>query len=164
MVSEVKKNTVVTLKYTVTDSDGGVVDEGVEPLSYLHGGYEEIFPKLEDALQGKKVNESIRVKLEPADAYGEYDASLVLEEPREEFPEDIEVGSEVEGAAEGGDDEDFIIYRITDIDDEKVVLDGNHPLAGSALVFSCTVTAIREASPEEIKQGQVLEADEEKDG
>lgn len=164
MVSEVKKNTVVTLKYTVTDSDGVVVDEGAEPLCYLHGGYEDIFPKIEEALQGKKVNESVQVKLQPAEAFGEYDASLVQVEPREEFPEDLEVGSQVEGAAEGADDEDFIIYRVTDIDDEKVVLDGNHPLAGLAIVFNCTVTAIREAGPEEIEQGQMLEADEEKDG
>jgi len=164
MVSEVKKNTVVTLDYTVTDPDGVLVDEGQEPLYYLHGGYEDIFPKIEEALQGKKVGESVRVKLQPAEAFGEYDTDLVQVEPREEFPEDLEVGSQVEGAAEGADDEDFILYRVTDIDDAKVVLDGNHPLAGMALVFSCTVTAIREAGPEEIEQGHVLEPDEEKDG
>ncbi|GFO68348.1 FKBP-type peptidyl-prolyl cis-trans isomerase [Geomonas limicola] len=161
MVSEVKKNTVVTLDYTVTDSDGVLVDEGLEPLCYLHGGYEDIFPKIEEALQGKKVNDSVQVKLLPAEAFGEYDASLVQVEPREEFPEDLEVGSQVEGAAEGADDEEFILYRVTDIDDEKVVLDGNHPLAGLSIVFSCTVTAIREAGPEEIKQGHILDADEE---
>jgi len=163
MISEIKKNTVVTLDYNVTDSDGVLVDEGLEPLCYLHGGYEDIFPKIEEALQGKKVSESIQVKLLPAEAFGEYEVNLIHVEPREEFPEDLEVGSQVEGAAEGADDEDFIIYRVTDIDDEKVVLDGNHPLAGLSLVFSCTVTAIREACPEEIAQGQVIEGDEEKD-
>jgi len=161
MVSEVKKNTVVTLDYAVTDSDGALVDEGQEPLYYLHGGYEDIFLKIEEALQGKKVGESVQVKLQPAEAFGEHDTSLVQVEPRDEFPEDLEVGSEVEGTAEGAGDEDFMVFRVTDIDDEKVVLDANHPLAGSSIVFSCTVTAIREASPEEIEQGHIHEADEE---
>ena len=60
-----------------------------------------------------------------------------------------------EGGAEGDDDEDFIIYRVTDIADGKVVLDGNHPLAGMALVFTCTVTGVRNASEEEVGHGHV---------
>jgi FKBP-type peptidyl-prolyl cis-trans isomerase SlyD len=66
-----------------------------------------------------------------------------------------------EGGPEEGDDEDFVIYRVTDIADDKVVLDGNHPLAGMALVFTCTVTAIRAASAEEIEHGHVHHPDDE---
>lgn len=151
----VARNTVVTLDYHVTDPDGAVVDEGREPIVYLHGGYDDIFPKIEEALQGKGIGESVQVKLQPDEAFGDYDADLVQVEPRGDFPKELEVGMQFEGAPAGSDDEDFIIYRVTDIADGKVVLDGNHPLAGMALVFTCTVTAVRAASEEEVGHGHV---------
>ncbi|MBL8450314.1 MAG: peptidylprolyl isomerase [Dechloromonas sp.] len=151
----VARNTVVTLDYHVTDPDGAVVDEGREPIVYLHGGYDDIFPKIEEALQGKGIGESVQVKLQPDEAFGDYDADLVQVEPRGDFPKELEVGMQFEGAPAGSDDEDFIIYRVTDIADGKVVLDGNHPLAGMALVFTCTVTAVRSASEEEVGHGHV---------
>jgi FKBP-type peptidyl-prolyl cis-trans isomerase SlyD len=67
-----------------------------------------------------------------------------------------------EGGAEG-DEEDFIIYRVTEIADDKVVLDGNHPLAGMALIFTCTVTSIRPASAEEIEHGHVHNPDDDEE-
>lgn len=161
MNTQVAKNTVVTLDYHVTDSDGGVVDEGREQLVYLHGGYDDIFPKIEEALQGKKIGESIQVKLQPDEAFGDYDAELVQVEPRKDFPKEIQVGMQFEGAPEGADEDDFVIYRVTDIADDKVVLDGNHPLAGMALVFTCTVTSIRPASAEEVEHGHVHGGDDE---
>lgn len=160
MSMQVSKNTVVTLDYNVTDPDGTVVDEGREALVYLHGGYDDIFPKIEAALQDKQVGESVSVKLQPDEAFGEYDAELVQVEPRKDFPKELEVGMQFEGAPEGGDDEDFLIYRVTDVTEDKVVLDGNHPLAGTALVFTCTVTAIRPASAEEMEYGHVHGEDE----
>lgn len=161
---QVVKNSVVTLDYSVTDPDGNVVDPGREPLVYLHGGYDDVFPMIEEALQGKKVGESITVKMQPEDAFGEYDSELVQMEPRDRFPEHLEVGMQFEGAAEGSDDEEFIIYRVTDIADDKVVLDGNHPLAGEALIFVCTVTSVRPASAEELAHGHVHGDDDDEDG
>ena len=159
---QVVKNTVITLDYSVSDPDGNVVDPGREPLVYLHGGYDDVFPLIEEALQGKKVGESVLVKMQPEDAFGEYDAELVQIEPRSQFPEHLEVGMQFEGVAEG-DEDDMIIYRVTDIADDKVVLDGNHPLAGNALVFSCTVTGVRPASEDEISHGHVHSDDEDGD-
>ena len=161
MNMQVARNTVITLDYHVTDPDGEVVDEGREPIVYLHGGYEDIFPKIEEALQGKTIGESVKVKLQPDEAFGDYDAELVQIEPRKDFPKELQVGMQFEGGAEGGDEEDFIIYRVTDIADDKVVLDGNHPLAGMALIFTCTVTAVRAASAEEIEHGHVHGPDDE---
>jgi len=158
---QVARNTVITLDYHVTDPDGEVVDEGRDPLVYLHGGYEDIFPKIEEALQGKAVGESVQVKLQPDEAFGEYDPELVQIEPRKDFPKELQVGMQFEGGPEEGDDDDFVIYRVTEIEGDKVVLDGNHPLAGSALVFTCTVTAIRPASAEEIEHGHVHDGDDE---
>ena len=163
MRAQVTKNTVVTLKYNVTNPEGEVVDAGREALVYLHGGYDDIFPKIEEALHEKRVGETVVVKLQPDEAFGEYDASLVQVEPRKQFPKELEVWMQFEGGPENSEDEDdFVIYRVTEIADGKVVLDGNHPLAGTALVFTCTITATRPASAEEIAHGHVHgEEDEE---
>ena len=155
MNMQVARNTVVTLDYSVADPDGELVDPGKDPLVYLHGGYDDIFPMIEEALQGKKVGESVVVKMQPDDAFGEYDAELVQIEPRKNFPKELQIGMQFEGASEEGDEDDILIYRVTEIADDKVVLDGNHPLAGMALVFTCTVTGVRPASAEEIAHGHV---------
>ena len=164
MNMQVLKNNVVTLDYHVTDTDGEVVDEGREPLVYLHGGYDDIFPKIEEALQGKTVGESVQVKLQPDEAFGDYDAQLVQIEPRKDFPKELQVGMQFEGGPEDGHDDEFVIYRVTDIADDKVVLDGNHPLAGMALIFTCTVTAVRPASPTELEHGHVHSPEDEENG
>ena len=85
---QVAKNTVITLDYHVTNPDGEVVDEGRDPIIYLHGGYDDIFPKIEEALQGKTIGESVQVKLQPDEAFGEYDPELVQIEPRKDFPKE----------------------------------------------------------------------------
>ena len=163
MNMQVAKDTVVTLDYNVTDPDGELVDAGKEPLIYLHGGHDDIFPMIEEALQGKKVGETVVVKMQPDDAFGEYDADLIQVEPRKTFPKELEVGMQFEGLPEGGDEDDAIIYRVTEIADDKVVLDGNHPLAGMALVFTCTVTGVRPASAEELEHGHVHDGECEDD-
>ena len=163
MNTQVAKHSVVTLEYHVTDPDGEVVDEGREPLVYLHGGFDDIFTLIEEALQGKKVGESVQVKLQPDEAFGEYDAEMVQVEPRKDFPKEIEVGMQFEGGPEEGDEDEIVIYRVTEIADDKVVLDGNHPLAGMALIFTCTVTAIRPASAEELEHGHVHNPDDDEE-
>ena len=148
----IARNTVVTLKYSVKDTEGTSVDEGTAPMVYLHGGYGGIFDRLEEELQGKGIGDVLEVKLEPEDAFGEYDAELVAIEPRQLFPEDIEVGMQFERGSEAGEDDDAL-FTITDIADDKVVVDGNHPLAGIGLMFSCTVTEVRAATAEEVSHG-----------
>ncbi|NMF98447.1 peptidylprolyl isomerase [Aromatoleum toluolicum] len=150
---EIVKNSVVTLKYTVVDPDGNMIDDGQQPLVYLHGGYDGIFPAIEEALHGKKVGEQLKVKLQPEDAFGDYDEELVLVEDISQFPENIEVGMSFERVSDDGEEE--MIYRITDIADGKVVVDGNHPLAGTALVFDVTIAEVRAATAEELAHGHV---------
>ena len=163
MNRQVVRNTVVTLDYSVTDPDGELVDAGQEPLVYLHGGYDDIFPMIEEAVQEKRIGESVVVKMQPDDAFGEYDAELIQIEPRTDFPEELQVGMQFEGVPDSGDDDDILIYRVTEIADDKVVLDGNHPLAGMALIFTCTVTDVRPASAQEIEHGHIHEGDCEHD-
>jgi len=144
---------VVALNYELTDVDGNVIEKTEEPIEYLHGDYDGIFPLVEKALSGKSEGESCRVRLEPDDAFGEYDAGLVHLEPRNKFPDNIAVGMRFEGR--GAESGTTLIYTVTDIADEKVVVDGNHPLAGKALDFNCTVTGVRPATKEEMEHGHV---------
>lgn len=149
---EIGLNTVVTLAYRVTDSEGNLIDAGEHPLTYLHGGYGGIFEKIETELLGQTVGFQKDIRLQPEEAFGEYDAELVAIEARELFPENIEIGMQFERAADD-DSEDGMLYTITDIAEGKVVVDGNHPLAGMALVFSCTVNDVRAATADEVQHG-----------
>jgi FKBP-type peptidyl-prolyl cis-trans isomerase SlyD len=89
--------------------------------------------------------------MEPEDSFGEYDSELVRVESRELFPDNITVGMQFEGTQDGSGD--TLIYTVTDIAEDKVVVDGNHPLAGVGLRFDCTVTGVRPATPDEISHG-----------
>lgn len=151
---KITKNCVVTLKYCVKDFDGNIVDEGSEPISYLHGGYEDIFKKIEDILDNQEIGFKTEVKLNPDEAFGEYDESLITVESMDGFPEDLKVGAMFNG--QNGKTGEDLLYVVTDIADNKVVLDANHPFAGLAIVFECEVTDIREATQEEIKAEHAL--------
>jgi len=150
---QIAKDTVVSLTYELVDADGKMIEKTGEPIEYLHGGYDGIFPMVEKALAGKAMGESCQVRLEPDDAFGDYDAELVHLEPRNKFPDSIKVGMQFEGR--GSESVTSLIYTVTDIADDKVVVDGNHPLAGKALSFSCTVTSVRAATKEELSHGHV---------
>ena len=150
---QVAANTVVSLHYELLDSKGELIEKTDAPIEYLHGGYEGIFTLVEQALQGKYGGESCDVYLQPVDAFGEYDASLVRIEPLDKFPPTLEVGMRFEGQAESSGE--ALIYTVTDIAEGNVVVDGNHPLAGMALRFQCTVESVRAATAEEMEHGHV---------
>ena len=153
---KIAKDTVVSLRYELTDVNGGaVLEKSDNPISYVHGGYDGIFPTVEEALHGKKVGDTVSVKMEPDDAFGEYEHDLVRVESRDSFPKDIEVGMQLEGGAEGDDDEDYMLYTIVEVTDKEVTVDGNHPLAGKTLNFNATVTDVRAATREELDHGHV---------
>ncbi|MCU0811617.1 MAG: peptidylprolyl isomerase [Thiobacillaceae bacterium] len=145
------KDTVVTITYKVNDLEGNLLEQSDEPVSYLHGGYDNIFPLVEEALEGKQVGDTVDIKLQPADAFGEYEESLVRMETRDVFPETIEVGMQFVGSPMDGGEE--MLYIVTDIADDKVVVDANHPYAGQAVHFQCVVAEVRPASPDEVSHG-----------
>ena len=138
---------MVALRVEMHDAQG-VQLQAPSELTYLHGGYGELLPALERALEGKSPGESVRLQLEPDHAFGDYHAELLRVEPAERYGEGIEVGMEVE--------EDARFYTVTDVAGGKVVLDGNHPLAGMALRFFLQVVSVRTAKPEEISRGVSL--------
>jgi FKBP-type peptidyl-prolyl cis-trans isomerase SlyD len=149
-------NTVVTLTYKLFSSTGELIEESGDPITYLHGGHHGIFPKIEAELAHKKVGDRCSVTLEPEDAFGEYDAELVRVEAQDRFPAEVKIGMQFEGYASKDDGaEENVVYTVTDVADGKVVVDGNHPLAGQRLRFDCTVLDIRPATAEEMAHGHV---------
>jgi len=151
---QIIKDSVVSITYQLANSEGEVLEQTDQPISYLHGGYDNIFPTVEEQLHGKNVGESLTVILEPEFAFGEYDAELVRVEPKDRFPvPDVQVGMQFEGESDDG--EDMLLYTVTEVTDDTIVVDGNHPLAGQTLKFTCTITEVRPASEEEISHGHV---------
>jgi FKBP-type peptidyl-prolyl cis-trans isomerase SlyD len=158
---KIEKNTIVSLRYKLTDAQNNVIEEPDSPMVYLHGGYEGTFPKIESLLDGQDIGYEATIQLEPNEAFGDYDPELLKIEPRTRFPEPLEVGMQFEGvpdAEEGVDasdddseDDEPLIYTVTDVADNQVVLDGNHPLAGMALRFWVQVEDVRAATDDEIE-------------
>jgi FKBP-type peptidyl-prolyl cis-trans isomerase SlyD len=149
---KIEKNTAVTLRYKVFDSKGKLIEESQEPMVYLHGGYDNTFPKVEVALEGQMPGYQVTLELQPQDAFGLRDESLVQPIPKTQFPPGLKVGGQLEGRGEDGHAQVFTVMKIKG---DKVLLDGNHPLAGKALRFAVTVAAVRPATEEEIAHRHV---------
>lgn len=148
----ITKDSVVTLHYKVADSQGGLLEASPEPMTYLHGGYGNTFAKIEAALEGQQAGFATSVDLQPEDAFGARDESLVRSIPRSEFPPGVKVGGQLRGHTDDGREQ---IFHVVKIKGPVVHLDGNHPLAGKALRFSLKVMDVRPASAEEIAHGHV---------
>ena len=158
----ITKNCLVTLDYTVFDTENNLIDSGANPLVYLHGGYNDVFEKIEKALDGKQIGDSFHLNLLPQDSFGEYQQDLVMIEDPSHFAEDIEVGQTLEMVFTGdeGDDEIMLAYTIVEITPEKVVLDANHPLAGMTSIFDAAVIGVREATSDEIEKRLIAHEEE----
>ncbi|ACF29492.1 putative peptidyl-prolyl cis-trans isomerase [Neisseria gonorrhoeae NCCP11945] len=149
----IAKNSVVSLHYEMYDANNQLLDKTEEPIAYLHGGYDGIFPLVEEALHGKDAGDTVDVALSSDDAFGEQDSELVRIEDAGAFPVEVEVGMMFE--ADDPETGDVVVYRVTDVADGKAVVDGNHPLAGMKIRFKATVESVRDASDEEIAHGHV---------
>lgn len=149
---KIEKNCAVTLRYKLTDSNGTTLDAGREPMVYLHGGYDNIFLKVEQALEGQLPGYQTQIELAAADAFGEYDERLLQTIPKSQFPPGIKLGGQLQAQ---GPDGQVQMYNVVKIKGQQVMLNGNHPLAGKALRFAATVLAVRAASAEEIEHGHV---------
>ncbi len=153
---KVVKDSVVSLRYELTDVNAGdLLEKADDPISYVHGGYDGIFPAVEEILHGKNVGDTFSVTMEPDEAFGEYEHDLVRAEPRHMFPQEVAVGMQFEGGADGDEDEDFLLYTVTEVTADEVTVDGNHPLAGKTIRFDGTITGVRAATQEELDHGHV---------
>lgn len=147
---EIKKNSYVSLNYTITDDKGKVLDssEPDGPIDYIHGA-NMLIPGLERVLEGKKQGESLTVRVEPKDAYGDRKEELVYVLPKDQVckDEDIKVGMHFEADTPSG----VVNLVVTNINDTTVTLDANHPYAGKTLNFAVSVVECRAATADELK-------------
>ena len=148
----IQKDAAVTLSFKVTDTHGKLVEESADPTVYLHGGYGNTLPKIEEALQGKAAGYQVTLQLQPQDAFGLRDESLLRTLPKKQFPPGVKVGGQLEGR---GDDGQMQVFNVMKIKGDTVLLDGNHPLAGKELRFVLKVMDVRAASEEEIAHRHV---------
>ena len=143
----IQKDTAVTLSFKVTDTHGKLIEESPDPTVYLHGGYGNTLPKIEEALEGKSANYQVTLQLQPQDAFGLRDESLLRTLPKKQFPPGVKVGGQLESH---GDDGQMQVFNVMKIKGDTVLLDSNHPLAGKELRFILKVMDVRVASGEEI--------------
>jgi FKBP-type peptidyl-prolyl cis-trans isomerase SlyD len=149
---KITKDTVVTLQYKVAEANGRLIEASRDPMVYLHGGYDNTLPKIEAALEGQEPGYQVTLALQPEDAFGQRNESLVRVIPKSEFPPGVKVGGQLEGVTDEGTPH---VFHVMKIKGHEVHLDGNHPLAGKALKFTLKVTGVRAASTEEIAHRHV---------
>jgi FKBP-type peptidyl-prolyl cis-trans isomerase SlyD len=151
---EITPQCVVALTWTLKDTLGEVLDELDEPVEFLVGG-EDLLARIEQALQGHEAGDTLDLHLEPEEAFGDYNEQLLYLEPRGIFPAEVQEGMTFEGLPPGGNAQapKDLLYTVTEIYPEHLVLDGNHPLAGIAIRLRLKVERVREATEEEIGRG-----------
>ena len=153
---EITDQCVVALTWTLKDTLGEELDVLDEPVEFLVGG-NDLLARVEEALQGHTVGDRLQLHIEPEDAFGDYDEEKVFLEPRALFPKDLEEGMTIDGhALPAGTNPDAprdMLYTVTELYPEHVVLDGNHPLAGIAIRLHLKITGVREATEDEIGKG-----------
>ena len=147
---KIAKNKLVYLEYTLHDADGLHLNPNEGELIYLHGGYRHIFFKLENAIEGKVIDDTFKVTLCPEEAFGEYDEELLVKEQLSELPKDIYVGMELDANIDESS-EKTMIFIVMDINNDYATLNGNHPLAGKTLTFQGVVTKIQELEEDAIR-------------
>ena len=147
---KVSKDMYVTFDYVLKDDTGEILDTSEDhgPLSYIQGNG-QIIPGLEAALEGRMAGESFKETIQPENAYGLRDDENVFDVPRANFEgiDELFVGMQVQVQNHHG----VQIMTVADFNNESVVLDGNHPLAGVTLHFEGKITEVREATAEEIE-------------
>lgn len=147
----VGRHKVVAITYSIVDQSGVVLEQSDIPVYYVHGGPNQMFPEVEAALDGKDLGDSVEVVLEPEQAFGHHDPSLTFTDDIENVPTELRrVGAQVQMQNDRGESRTFLV---SNIDGDKLTVDGNHPFAGKTLTYSVTVADIRDATEEEKQKG-----------
>ena len=152
---KVGKDKVVLMHYTLKNDAGDVIDssDGADPLPFLQG-HGNIIPGLESALEGSKVGDKLEVSIKPEEGYGVRMKDAIQEIPSSALKgvDEVKVGMQLQSEDKDGN---AFLVSVTKIEDDKITVDGNHPLAGQTLHFSVSIESIRKAEAEELSHGHV---------
>ena len=153
----VTRNKVVAITYTLRTPEGGVVEIRDLPVVYVHGSGIDLFPKIEQALEGRQVGERVTVTLGPEEGFGAHDPKLTFTDDIENAPPELRrVGMEFEAQNARGES---MVFKVTHVAGDKITVDANHPFAGQTITFEVTVRDIRDATPDELRLGRPAGAD-----
>ena len=149
MCSEViKPGKFVSLTYSIADTDGNLLEQNDIPVNYVNGGDTELIGGMDRAVAGKAAGDSIEMTVPPEDGFGPHDPSLTFTDDVENVPPQFRrVGAEVQMQNEAGEAKAF---QVTRIEEGKLTIDGNHPLAGKNLVVRVKILEVRDATMEDM--------------
>lgn len=147
---QITKNKVAAIHYTLRDNEGAILDssDGRDPLYYIHG-IGNLIPGMEDGLEGKAIGDKFQIKVTADKGYGELDPQLIQQVPMTAFG-----GQEVKEGMQFKTDRGTVV-RVTEVGQENVTVDANHPLAGVELNFQVEIIEVRNATNEELEHGHV---------
>ena len=147
----VENNKVVSFTYSIVDESGELLEQSDLPISYVHGGKHDLFEKVTQALDGSVIDAAVEVSLTPEEGFGPHDPDLTFTDAIDNVPAEFRhIGAEVEMMNDSGEAKTFTVTRI---EDGKLTVDGNHPMAGKVITFRIKVIDIRAATQEELENG-----------
>ncbi len=145
---KISQDALVEFTYTITDQDNNIVEQVDMPVNYIHGRHSGMHEKIEKALENRREGDVIQVTLDPDEGFGPIDPSMIFEDDIANVPEQVRhLGAEAEFHNDRGETRTF---RVTRIENGKITMDGNHPLAGKAIRFTLKIIQVRPATEAEL--------------
>ena len=152
----VGKNKVVYVTYSLIDQQGQIFEQSDLPVGYIQGAEKGLFPKVEAQLEGRRAGDKISVQLSPEEGFGDYQENLTFTDEIGNVPPQFrQVGAQVQFQNERGEVKDFVVSHI---ENGKLTVDGNHPLAGQTVTFHVSIVEVRDATAAELSVGEPLAA------
>ncbi|MCU7842203.1 MAG: FKBP-type peptidyl-prolyl cis-trans isomerase [Candidatus Thiodiazotropha sp. (ex Monitilora ramsayi)] len=143
----IKVGKYVSLTYSICDLDGNVLEQSDLPVNYIHGGETELIGGMDRAVEGKSPGDEVSITITPAQGFGEHDPELTFTDDLDNVPPQFrQLGAEVQMQNEAGEVKSFFV---TKIEDGKLTVDGNHPLAGKDLKVNVKILEVRDATKED---------------
>ena len=147
----ITKNKFVSLTYTITDDEDNILERIDMPIQYIQGAKSQVIETIEIALEGHKVGDMVHVPLSPEEGFGAHQEELTFSDDIDNVPPQFHsIGAEVEFKNDNGESK---VFRVTEITDGKLTVDGNHPFAGKDIIYNITVKEVRDATDSELKNG-----------
>lgn len=152
----VRKGKVVQITYSILDQEGQVLEQMDLPVSYVHGAKGPLIEKIERSLEGRGIGERVQITISPEDGFGPHLPELTYTDDVDNVPPQYRhLGAEVMFENDRGE---AMTMRVSRIEDGKLTVDGNHPLAGKTLTFVVDIVSLRDATVDELAKGVPVES------